>query len=117
MVVDDESAILDLAKKFLTGAGYMADTFADGTSAWQAISQTPENWDLLITDLTMPGMTGEQLAAKVKAIRPELPILLCSGYMNIEQAQKTGISAFLRKPLDRNALLDSVAKALDGAVA
>ncbi len=120
MMVDDEAAILDLAQQFLTEAGYQVDTFSNALEAWQALSQTPKICDLLITDLTMPGMTGEQLAAKVMAIRPEMPVILCSGYianMNKDQAKKAGIVAFLQKPLDREALLTAIAKALNNAVA
>lgn len=115
MVVDDEGPIRNLTRHFLNEAGYRADIFANGMEAWQALSRTPRNWDLLITDQTMPGITGEQLATMVMEIRPEMPVLLSSGYvpnMNPAQAKTMGVSAYLPKPLDRDTLLNAVAKAL-----
>ena len=115
MVVDDEGALCDLARQFLTKAGYRVDIFANAIEAWQALSRTPKAWDLLVTDQTMPGMTGEQLASKLGAIRPEMPMILCSGF-NVPahgaQAKKMGVSACLQKPIDRETLLSSVAKVL-----
>jgi signal transduction histidine kinase len=115
MVVDDEEPIRDLIRQLLTEAGYRADVFANGMDAWQAVSNTPKAWDLLITDQTMPGITGDQLASLVMAIRPEMPVILSSGYvptMNADQAKKVGVSAYLQKPLDRESLLNAVAMAL-----
>jgi len=116
MVVDDESAIRDLTCQFLTMAGYQVEAFANGAEAWQALSVRPDGWDLLLTDQTMPEMTGEQLAAKVIGIRPDMPIILCSGYMKIANGgrakKKTGVFTSLQKPVDRNTLLTEIAKAL-----
>jgi FixJ family two-component response regulator len=64
----------------------------------------------------MPAMTGDQLAVKVLALRPEMPIIICSGYGQIlsgDQAKKVGCSAFLQKPINRNVLLTEVARALE----
>ncbi|MBU4151445.1 MAG: PAS domain S-box protein [Proteobacteria bacterium] len=115
MVVDDESAIRDLNSYFLDQAGYRVESFANGFEAWNAFALSPGEWDLLITDQTMPEMTGEQLIAKVQAIRPDLPIILCSGYSPITgstQIPKTKLTTFLEKPVTRNKLLSQVAKAL-----
>ena len=115
MVVDDEETILDLAGHFLSEAGYRVDTFANGMEAWQALSDNPKAWDLLITDLTMPGMTGEQLATMAMEICPLMPVILSSGRvssLSAEQTKKAGVSAYLPKPLTQNALLNAVAKAL-----
>ena len=117
MVVDDESAIRDLATKFLTQSGYQVDAFVNGLEAWQAISEAPDHWDLLITDQTMPEMTGTQLAAKMLEIRPDLPIILCSGYSGImesDEARKAGVDVYLQKPLNRNVFLTEVARVLAG---
>jgi signal transduction histidine kinase len=114
-VVDDESTIRELIGQFLVEAGYRVDIFVNGMDAWQSICRTPKAWDLLITDQTMPGMTGEQLAAMLLSIRPEMPIILCSGnseLLDTDQTRKMGISACLPKPIGRNGLLDLVAKTL-----
>ncbi len=115
MVVDDECVIRDMLSKFLVQVGYRVETFANGLEAWQTLSQRPSDWDILVTDQTMPAMTGEQLAAKALAIRPELPIIICSGYSTImvgDHIKELGVSAFLQKPIGRNMLLTQVAKAL-----
>ncbi|MBI5558759.1 MAG: response regulator [Deltaproteobacteria bacterium] len=116
MVVDDEMAIRNLLSQILLRAGYRVDAFAGGIEAWQALSRTPDAWDILVTDQTMPGMTGDQLVAKVKTIRPDLPVILCSGYStgrSSEPAGKTGVFAYLQKPIGRNLLLTQIAKALE----
>ncbi|MDD5758406.1 MAG: response regulator [Desulfobulbaceae bacterium] len=115
MVVEDDESIRDLTRQFLAEAGYQVDLFSNGTEAWQALSQNPTEWQLLFTDQTMPGMTGEQLAAKVKALSPQIPVILASGYVpNIKTilTPKTGVSAYIQKPVDRDTLLSTVAKAL-----
>ena len=115
MVVDDENAIRETHSTMLTEAGYRVTAFTNGLEAWQALSQAPHDWDLLLTDQTMPEMTGMQLADKVLAIRPDLPVILCSGYsaiVNGDRAKISGLSAYLQKPISRNTLLREVAKAL-----
>ncbi|MBU0664753.1 MAG: response regulator [Proteobacteria bacterium] len=116
MVVDDEDAIRDMVSRFLTKAGYRVEAFGNGLQAWHAFSHRPDDWDLILSDQTMPGMTGDQLLAKVLALRPGLPIIVCSGYsqiLNGDEAKKVGGSAFLQKPINRNALLTQVAKSLE----
>ena len=114
MFVDDESAVCEAMKTILTQAGYQVSTFANGLEAWQALSQSPADWDALITDVTMPEMTGDQLTAKALKLRPELPIILCSGYSEILDVttRKDGVFALLQKPVSKNILLATIAKAL-----
>jgi PAS domain S-box-containing protein len=115
MVVDDELFMRDLVSQSLIQAGYRVETFSNGLEAWLALAQRPREWDLLITDQTMPAMTGIQLATKALAIRPDLPIILSSGYGSIigdEQLKQSGITTFLQKPVTRNILLTQVATAL-----
>ncbi len=120
MVVDDEPFMREVIREFLVQAGYRVETFSNGLEAWQAISRRPSEWDLLLSDQTMPAMTGSQLAAKVQALRPDLPIMLTSGYgalMDEDQLRQAGIRAFLQKPVSRHLLLTQVAKALAERVA
>jgi len=117
MVVDDESTLRDLAQQFLTAAGYQVDLYTNGLEAYQALALSPHAWHLLVTDQTMPGMTGEQLAAKALAIRPDLPIILCSGHGYggaSDQGNKLGLAGYLQKPIDRDTLLVAVTKSLHG---
>ena len=115
MLVDDEVTNREVLARFLQMHGYRVDAFADGLEAWQALSEAPKDWDLLVTDLNMPGLNGEQLTAKALALRPELPVIICSGYLAWHDGgnqQKRGIFALLNKPLDCTTFLQSVASAL-----
>ncbi len=115
LFVDDELAICNLAEKFLEAAGYRVETFQDVTRAWEVFSVRPERWDLLITDQTMPQMTGMEFIAKARALRPELPVILCSGYretISTEQLQKMAVNVFIQKPTPMDKLLSSIRKIL-----
>lgn len=115
MVVDDEKSLRELTSSFLSEAGYNVVAFANGFEAWQALSQNPFDWELLLTDQTMPEMTGDQLAIRALEIRPDLPVILCSGYsssLDVDQLKKSGVAAFLDKPVDRDRLLTQVAMVL-----
>ena len=116
MVVDDEVAIRDLMRAILSHSGYQVDQFTNGSEAWSAFSAQPDNWSLLITDQTMPKMTGADLAVKALHLRPQLPIILCTGYseqISVEQAHALGIRAYLHKPISLNELLAAVHQCLD----
>jgi PAS domain S-box-containing protein len=115
MFVDDEENICLLSFTFLSQAGYRIDTFMNGADAWSAYASTPDRWDLVITDQAMPLMSGEQLARKIKAIRPAQPIILCTGYselVNNEIVKELGISRYMQKPVTRPELLFAVNQVL-----
>ncbi|MBA3014700.1 MAG: response regulator [Proteobacteria bacterium] len=115
MVVDDESSLRELAYQFLTAAGYRVDLFANAEEASNALTQNPHAWHLLLTDLTMPGMTGEQLAIKAKQIKPDLPIIICSGdiqSLTNKEIAELNTSTCLQKPIDSTSLLTAVAESL-----
>jgi PAS domain S-box-containing protein len=117
MVVDDENSIRSLLHEMLTGSGYEVVTHADGAAAWEALRNAPGCWDLLITDLTMPGINGRELAARASELCPDMAIILCSGYDEQEPArpgEQDPISAYLQKPVTARELLTTVARALDG---
>ena len=115
MVVDDEESIRNLMEEILCNGGYRVDVFADGTAAWSALSAEPQAWDLLITDLTMPGMTGAELSRKAARIRPGLPIIICTGYnemLGSAQGQELTTGVSLQKPVTMQELLEAVAEVL-----
>jgi PAS domain S-box-containing protein len=115
MVVDDEENICLLSFTFLSQVGYQVDTFMNGVDAWEAFSSTPDRWDLVLTDQAMPLLAGDQLVRKIKAIRPNLPIFICTGYsetVNEEIAAELGISKYLQKPVTRAELLAAVDQVL-----
>jgi CheY-like chemotaxis protein len=105
LLVDDEAEIVHVVAQMLRHLGYQVEATADSIKALDDFSTTPSGYDLVITDLTMPRLTGHQLALEIKRIRPDIPIILCSGYgeqMDLEEVKAGGISAFLKKPIDRN---------------
>jgi PAS domain S-box-containing protein len=101
LFVDDEEPIARLGCMMLERLGYKAKFTTSGDEALALFRTAPERFDLVITDHTMPGMTGAALAQELRRLRPELPVILCSGFshtMNADKAQALGLDAFLLKP-------------------
>lgn len=113
MVVDDEPAVLSISGQMLERLGYEVETHSDGMDALASFSREPEKFDLVITDLLMPGMTGSHLADGIFQIRPEVPVILCSGGEGDEKEGKAGILRTLRKPFRIRELEDAVQRALN----
>ena len=102
MIVDDEESILFSTRELLEDCGYKVTAFSDGQQAFHAFKQNPDQYDLIITDMTMPKMTGDELALEILKIRPGLPMILCTGYsdrISEDRALKIGICRFVQKPL------------------
>jgi len=116
LVVDDEEAITTMLKALLTYLGYQTIVINNSLEALALLTNTPLVFDLLITDMTMPHLTGLELTAKVLAIRPDIPIILCTGFselINKEQALALGIQSYLTKPVSIHELAITVREALD----
>ncbi len=117
LFVDDEPAIVDLGRELLQYLGYDAVALTDSQEALKMFLADPTAFDLLITDLTMPQVTGAELATQALAVRPDLPIIMCTGYSEIiseEQAKAIGIREYVLKPLVAQKLAEVVRSALDG---
>ena len=102
LLVDDEMALIDLGRDFLESLGYQVETRESAIDAIEAFRSNSQKYDLIISDITMPRMTGDELAQQVKAIRPEIPIILCSGFSNRiheQTMQSIGINLILMKPV------------------
>ena len=115
LVVDDEEQITEMLRLILQNLGYQVTTCGNSHEALSLFAQDSAAFDLLITDMTMPGLTGFELAQKALAIRPDLPIVLCTGFselINKETAQAIGIRAYLMKPVSVRELAKTVRKAL-----
>jgi PAS domain S-box-containing protein len=113
LIVDDELAVLEMARCTLESNGYEVLLACDGLAAIQQVAGHPEIRAVLM-DLTMPKMSGDAAASRIRAVRPELPILLSSGYFEHEaQPSSSAISAFLRKPYTTTLLLEKVGSLLD----
>jgi signal transduction histidine kinase len=102
LLVDDEKMLVETSKVMLERLGYTVDALTDSRRALELFSARPDDFDLIITDQTMPEMTGLELAEAMLRIRPSLPIILCTGYssrVNEEVAGKHGIRRLLYKPI------------------
>ena len=115
LVVDDEEALVKMTKSRLELLGYKVTTRTNSLEALAAFLAQPYAYDLVITDQTMPGITGSDLAGRMLQIRPEMPIILCTGYSSLiseEKAMAMGIKGFALKPLAKNDIAALIRKVL-----
>jgi PAS domain S-box-containing protein len=116
LIVDDEKDICDMFHRLLQNLGYNIESFISSLAALERFRSDPDHFNLILTDLTMPNMNGMELAHQALSIRPEIPVLLMSGYSNLkyqDQAKRIGIRAILKKPLVRNEITDAIRKELN----
>jgi len=116
LLVDDEKALIDLGRDLLERLGYRVETRASSIDAIEAFRINPQKYDLVISDVTMPKMTGDEMVRQMKVIRPDIPIILCSGFSNRIHGQTIealSISAILMKPVIYAELANAVRKAID----
>ena len=116
LFVDDEEMIVDSAKQSLERLGYTVETGTNGEEALRLFYRNPSRFDLVITDLTMPRMTGTRLAREILKTRPDIPIVLCTGYsekLNLSTAKAKGFVELLRKPIDVQVLATILRRVLD----
>ncbi len=102
LFVDDEVDLTEVARRGLERFGYQVTAFHDPQAARNAFRTTPEDFDIVITDMTMPGLTGDVLAAEVKALRSDIPVVLVSGFSDrftAEHARAAGFDGFIDKPV------------------
>ncbi|MBN2718781.1 MAG: response regulator [Deltaproteobacteria bacterium] len=115
LLVDDEEMLTVIGKRMLEGFGYKVDCFNNPEEALAAFKKSPQNYDLLLTDHSMPKLTGLELAQKVTEIHP-IPIILCSGYAQAASRadiEKAGICDICTKPLGKEKLIQKVRRVLD----
>lgn len=113
--MDDEEDIRNMARDYLSGYGYRVEVCGNGKDAFWAIEQDPNAYDLLITDMTMPGMNGKELAKKVLVLRPDLPVILCTGHSSLidrEETARMGIRDYVEKPVEMSDLLSRIKRVL-----
>ena len=118
LYVDDEKMLVDIGGKLLERLGYHVVSRTSPLEALELFRAKPEHFDIVITDQTMPGMTGEALAKELMHIRPDIPIVVCTGYsqlMDPQRARQRGIKAFVMKPILIQDLANAVRKALEAA--
>jgi signal transduction histidine kinase len=116
LYVDDEPAQTDLALKFLKPLGYRVIALTDSTLALQAFKENPDQFDLVLTDLYMPKITGKILSAEIKKIRPDLPVIICSGYNErVVDPASPGhkVDGYLTKPFSMKELASTIRTVLN----
>jgi PAS domain S-box-containing protein len=116
MIVDDERPLVDLAEEIIANLGYEPVGFASSSAALEAFRAAPERFDVVLTDESMPELIGTELAQAIRRLRPDIPIILMTGYAGTQLANRAadiGFSQVLRKPLHRRDLADSLARVFE----
>ena len=116
LFVDDETILADVGREMLEGIGYEVVAVTSSTSALEIFHTQPDRFDLVITDMTMPVMTGKDLIEELLRIRPNIPTILCTGFSEFitdKEAKGLGISDFLMKPISLKNLAKSIRSVLD----
>ncbi len=116
LVVDDQAAVLEVTKKILETLGYEVTTCLSPRKALTLFASNPYAFDLVLTDLTMPDMTGVELCVELKKLRATIPVILCSGYeakFSEEELEAAGLSAWFTKPVTLQKLASMVRSTLD----
>ncbi len=116
LFVDDEKLLVDMGKDMLERLGYTVTINQNSLEALAIFQDQPDHFDLVITDQTMPGMTGADLSRRMLQIRPDIPIILCTGYSTImseEKAKSYGIKEFMLKPIMKETIAQLIRKVLD----
>jgi len=116
LFVDDEHALVEIAKDILERLGYEIVARTSSVEALELFRAQADRFDLVITDMTMPNMTGDKLSKEILKIRSDIPIILCTGYserISEEKAKNIGIREFVMKPLVMKELAKTVRNTLD----
>ena len=116
LIIDDESALVEAEKAVLERLGYRVIGETDSLRALDLFRKHPDRFDLVMTDYMMPQMTGIEFAREVIMIRPDIPIILCTGFndsITVDSARAAGIQAFLTKPATRQEIAKAIRQALD----
>jgi len=116
LFVDDENALAKVGEQMLENLGYRVVSRTSSLEALNVFCKQPDKFDLVITDMTMPSMTGDHFAKEVLKVRPDIPVILCTGYserMNERQATAMGVRAFVIKPMVKREMAETVRRVLD----
>ena len=116
LFIDDEPAILDIGKGMLERLGYKVEVRTSPIEALAAFKALSDKFDLIISDMTMPKMTGDELAKELMTIRPDIPIILCTGFsehINEEKAKTIGIRKLIMKPFIMREMAEAIRQVLD----
>jgi len=116
LFVDDEKSITDMTQKMLKRLGYKVETSLKPLQALDLFQSKPDFFDLVITDMTMPQMTGAKLSEKLMKIRSDIPVIICTGHSSLideEKAKRLGIAGYVMKPASISTIAKVIRKILD----
>ena len=116
LFVDDEKAAVDAVQAMLERLGYKVTAMTNSIEALEAFRHNPDGFDIVITDQTMPNMTGKELAREIMSIRPNMPIILCTGFseqIDDSVAKEMGIGGFVMKPILMREMAKTIRHVLD----
>jgi CheY-like chemotaxis protein len=119
LFVDDEKNLVEVAHEQFEALGYTVVAKYNGRDALKAFRKEPGSFDLVITDMTMPHMTGDILAKKILEIRPDMPIIMCTGFsekISEEKVKELGIKALVMKPMPHGELAKTIRDVLKAHV-
>ncbi len=117
LVVDDEPAVIHMGTEMLQRLGYRVSGEGRSVQALALFADAPYRFDLIITDLTMPEMTGKELAREIRRLRPDIPIILCTGFSELvteERAKDWGLAALISKPVSAETMAATIRRVLNG---
>jgi PAS domain S-box-containing protein len=120
LLVDDEKMILDMLEQMLSQLGYQITPRTSSVEALAVFQKKPQAFDLVITDMTMPNMTGMELSEAIREIRPNIPIIICTGFsdnINEEKVKRMGISGYVLKPVLKRKLAHNIRQVMETAAA
>jgi signal transduction histidine kinase/ActR/RegA family two-component response regulator len=115
LLVDDDRALLDITQTLLARRGYDVSSFSSPEEALAAFRRAPDNWDIVLTDRSMPTLSGEDLAYQILQLRPDMPVIMATGFgeaTDEERARQIGIVEFIFKPITGTDLLVAIRRAL-----
>jgi CheY-like chemotaxis protein len=115
LLVEDDAPLLAAEKELLEELGYKVTAMKSGVEALEIIKAVPDRFDIIITDFTMPKMTGAQLTKKIRAAGMTFPVILCTGYGEViseQEAKDLGIGDVIKKPIE----LDKIARSIRGLI-
>ncbi len=117
LLVDDEMMLTEMTRDTLEKIGYDVTIFSNSLEAFEHFKENPDRYDLIISDTTMPDMTGDVLAQQIRQLRPEIPVILCTGYsdrIDKEEAGRIKVNALLYKPIPAEKMISTIRKVLNG---
>ena len=115
LVVDDEPQVLKVMTRMLEFSGYKVVAKEDSVEALETFGEAPHSFNAVFTDMCMPHMNGDVLSSRMKEIRPDIPIIMCTGYSEVfseDKAKEAGLAGYLQKPIYHKKMVETLRQAL-----